>query len=300
MPRPSVTVLLLLLTLLGNLYADRLTGTVNEVQDGDTLSVDAGAGGVRVIRLHGIDCPEGGQAYTEEARDVVATRCLGQAVEVQVRSVDRAGRSVASVILPDGSDLALALVEGGYAWCYPAHGPVPEAFRAAEVIARHERLGLWQDLQPVEPWKWKPNATAPAAVPPTTLPGEITQVADGDSLTLKTADGKEHALRLYGVDAPEGGRPFSEAASAFVATATLGSTVTAQELGPPDSHGRKVARVICSDGQDLGLALVTAGLAWWQPQQAPDDALLRDAEQEARQARRGLWQDDNPKPPWMK
>ena len=299
MPRSCVAIVLLL-ALVGNLHADRYRGTVKDVQDGDTLGVDTGTGGVRVIRLHGIDCPEGGQAYTEQARDFVATRCLGKEVSIHVRSVDRAGRPVATVALADGSDLALALVENGLAWCYPAHGPAPEGFQAAEVIARHERLGLWQDLQPQAPWTWEPETTSPSPTRLVTLSGEITQVTDGDSLTLKTADGKEHALRLYGVDAPEGARPFSEAASAFVAKAALGSAVTAQVLGAPDRYGRTVARVLCGDGQDLGLALATAGLAWWQPQQAPDDALLRDAEREARQARRGLWEDEDPKPPWEK
>lgn len=282
------------------LHADSYKGPVREVQDGDTLSVDTGAGELRVIRLHGVDCPEGSQAYTKEARDFVVARCLGQEVNVHGRSVDRASRLVATVVLADGSDLALALVESGYAWCYPAHGPIPEVFQAAEVIARQERRGLWQDLQPVAPWLWR-SPRAPRAGPTSvvTLVGEITQVTDGDSLTLKTEDGTEHSLRLYGIDAPEGGRPFSEAASAFVAKAALASVIV-QVIGPLDRYGRKVGRVICADGQDLGLALVTAGLAWWQPKQAPDDALLRDAEKEARQARRGLWEDDNPKPPWEK
>ena len=299
MPR-TCAIIVLFLALVSNLRADRYSGIVKDVQDGDTLSLDTGTGGVRVIRLHGIDCPEGGQAYTEQARDFAAARCLGKKVDVQVRSIDRAGRLVATVALADGSDLALALVENGFAWCYPAHGAAPEGFQAAEVIARHERLGLWQDLQPQAPWAWAPETTPPGPAQSVTLAGEITQVTDGDSLTLKTADGKEHALRLYGVDAPEGGRPFSEAASAFVAKAALGSAVTAQVLGGPDRHGRTVARVLSGDGQDLGLALATAGLAWWQPQQAPDDALLRDAERAARQARRGLWEDEDPKPPWEK
>jgi endonuclease YncB( thermonuclease family) len=300
MPRSWVAVPLLLLGLVGGLHADRYSGPVKEVQDGDTLSVDTGAGALRVIRLHGIDCPERGQPYTQEARDFVMTHGLGQTVNVKVRNVDRDGRLVATVTLADGSDLALALVESGYAWCYPAHGPVPELFLAAETIARNERLGLWQDPQPVAPWKWKPSTATSANVAPATLSGEVVQVTDGDSLTLRTEDGTEHALRLHGVDAPEGGQPFSAAASTFVSKATLGAAVTVQEFGPPDRYGRRIARVTCADGQDLGLALVTAGLAWWQPRQAPDDALLRDAEREAREARRGLWQDDNPKPPWKK
>jgi endonuclease YncB( thermonuclease family) len=44
--------------------------------------------------------------------------------------------------------------------------------------------------------------------------------------------------------------------------------------------------------------MVKAGLAWHFKQYAKKDTDLATAEQEAREAKRGLWQHNNPTPPW--
>jgi len=102
------------------------------------------------------------------------------------------------------------------------------------------------------------------------------------------------------MDCPEGGRPFTEAAREFVEELCLKRTVLVKPTAPPDRYGRLIARIVLDDGRDLGLSLVEAGLAWWAPKAAPDDESLEKAQKEARKARLGLWQDDNPKPPWKK
>jgi micrococcal nuclease len=52
------------------------------------------------------------------------------------------------------------------------------------------------------------------------------------------------------------------------------------------------------DGRNLGRELVRAGLAWWYRPYAPKDALLAELEAEAKVAKRGLWSDQAPVPPW--
>ena len=66
----------------------------------------------------------------------------------------------------------------------------------------------------------------------------------------------------------------------------------------PTSYGRSVGEVLLSDGRSLNQALVRAGLAWWYRQYAPHDTTLAQLEAEARAARRGLWADAAPVPPW--
>ena len=61
---------------------------------------------------------------------------------------------------------------------------------------------------------------------------------------------------------------------------------------------RLVADVILPDGRNLNRELVRAGLAWWYRRYAPHDAELEALEAEARAARRGLWADPHPVPPW--
>lgn len=52
------------------------------------------------------------------------------------------------------------------------------------------------------------------------------------------------------------------------------------------------------NGRDINLELVQAGFAWWYRRYAPNDAALEAAEAKARKAKRGLWQDRQPVPPW--
>ncbi len=73
--------------------------------------------------------------------------------------------------------------------------------------------------------------------------------------------------------------------------------VIQQDYGP-DKYGRTIADVILPDGRVLNHELVKAGFAWWYRTYAPDDELLKQLEHEARAAKRGLWADANPVPPW--
>jgi micrococcal nuclease len=65
-----------------------------------------------------------------------------------------------------------------------------------------------------------------------------------------------------------------------------------------DRYKRTVAEIILPDGRNLNQELVRARLAWWYRQFAKRDSVLPALEQEARAAKRGLWSDPSPVPPW--
>jgi endonuclease YncB( thermonuclease family) len=66
-----------------------------------------------------------------------------------------------------------------------------------------------------------------------------------------------------------------------------------------DRYKRTVAEIIMPDGQSLNREIVRSGLAWWYERYARHDTVLQDdLELEARAARRGLWADPKPVPPW--
>jgi endonuclease YncB( thermonuclease family) len=65
-----------------------------------------------------------------------------------------------------------------------------------------------------------------------------------------------------------------------------------------DRYGRTVAQVILPGGKNLNHELVYAGFAWWYRKYAPNDRTLKALETGARAAKRGLWGDKNPIPPW--
>jgi endonuclease YncB( thermonuclease family) len=61
---------------------------------------------------------------------------------------------------------------------------------------------------------------------------------------------------------------------------------------------------IVLDGKDINLEQVRAGMAWhykfYENEQTPEDReLYAKAEEAARSARRGLWQDPNPVEPYQ-
>ncbi|MCC6743623.1 MAG: thermonuclease family protein [Acidobacteria bacterium] len=141
-----------------------------------------------------------------------------------------------------------------------------------------------------------PGPAAPSQAPVADFTGKVVAVADGDTITVLR--GREQIrVRLYGVDAPEDGDPYSRVAKRTTSDLVSGRTIRVDPVDT-DRYGRVVARVTTDDGRDLGQELVRSGLAWWYRRYADDDGELTRLEAEARSARRGLWADPNPVPPW--
>jgi micrococcal nuclease len=95
------------------------------------------------------------------------------------------------------------------------------------------------------------------------------------------------------VDCPEKAQDFSDRVKQFTSSKVFGTTVSVESSGL-DRYGRTVARVVVH-GEDLGLELVKAGLAWHYKQFSNDTELAK-AESAAREARVGLWSHPNPTP----
>jgi endonuclease YncB( thermonuclease family) len=64
-----------------------------------------------------------------------------------------------------------------------------------------------------------------------------------------------------------------------------------------DRYGRHVGKIYAQEVY-INLEMVKAGLAWHYKQYAKKDADLATAEQEAREAKRGLWQSSTAIAPW--
>jgi micrococcal nuclease len=67
------------------------SGQVVSVLDGDTLEVLNGHHAER-IRLNGIDCPEKGQAYGNNAKHAPSELAFGKEVTIQTHGYDKCGR----------------------------------------------------------------------------------------------------------------------------------------------------------------------------------------------------------------
>ncbi len=130
------------------------SGQVVRVLDGDTIEVLIGGRTVRV-RLHGVDCPERGQAFGTAARRFTAELCFRRTVALRSYQTDRYGRLLADVVLPDGRVLNHELLRAGLAWWYRHYAPGDLTLAALEEEARAARRGLWAEANPVPPWDYR-------------------------------------------------------------------------------------------------------------------------------------------------
>ena len=144
--------LLLLMVLLASSAHARETfvGQVTYVTDGDTLWVQADAGGpARQLRMTGMDAPEICQHGGKMARDLLAQLALHRRVAVDVAYFDRYGRGLATVRL-DGQDLGAQMVRAGQAWSYGWRGR-PGVYASEEALARQSLLGVFAAAKPESP-----------------------------------------------------------------------------------------------------------------------------------------------------
>ncbi len=116
--------------------------------------------------------------------------------------------------------------------------------------------------------------------------GRVTHVADGDTLSLRVAGGSIVRIRLAEIDTPEKGEPFANAARSELKRLVLDRDITVR-LFDIDDYGRTVGRVFVGE-TDVNAALVAKGLAVVYRRWAKDLRLFQ-LEEDARQAKRGLW-----------
>ena len=130
------------------------SGPVVSVLDGDTIEVLHNSTPER-IRLNGIDCPEKGQAFGKRAKQAASELVFGKEVTLQTHGHDKYGRTIADVLLPDGTNVNHALVKDGWCWWYRKYAPGDAALERLEREARKDNRGVWSSSNPVPPWLYR-------------------------------------------------------------------------------------------------------------------------------------------------
>lgn len=126
--------------------------------------------------------------------------------------------------------------------------------------------------------------------------GRCVGVADGDTFTLLVEGNRQEKIRLWGIDAPEGGQDFGQASKKALRSLIHNRELRVDVTGQ-DRYGRTIGKVYL--GSDyINLRMVRSGYAWHFLKYAPNDADLAAAEQAARKDRTGLWRQGNPLAPW--
>lgn len=119
---------------------------------------------------------------------------------------------------------------------------------------------------------------------------------DGDTFYYKRA-GEEVRVRVAGFDAPERGQPFSQVAKRRMMEMT--SQGANCDCYKQDRHGRSVCTVKTQHGENVATVMLAAGLGCiderFEKEASPADRWAgREALEQAKQARRGMWSQPNP------
>lgn len=148
---------------------------------------------------------------------------------------------------------------------------------------------------------------------PALLLGLVVGISDGDTLTVLTPEKQEVRVRLAEIDAPEKRQAFGQRSKQSLSDLCYQKQAKLQVVDT-DRYGRAVARVKCGvttrchlvvspssvacGGTDANAAQVQAGMAWAYTRYLEPGSAMPALQDEARTARRGLWADPSPVPPW--
>lgn len=143
------------------------------------------------------------------------------------------------------------------------------------------------------------------ALPANAWTGVVVSVHDGDTITVRRDDSEEKVrIRLHGIDAPEfpahtwKAQPYCKKAHTFVKAMLLNQPVAVIDMGY-DKYTRTVAGIVSlPQGDVIQESLLREGLAWVYPKYCRNCDQWIEIEAEARDARKGLWRQNDPVPPW--
>lgn len=285
-------------------HGELLEGKCAYVQDGDSLKLQLPGRAEEVsIRLHGIDAPEKGQAFSEESRAMLRNLTQGKNIRVDVQNTDRYGRYLGKVYVGK-TYVNLELVKAGLAWHYD--GSRDAVIEQAEAAARMAHKGLWSDTTAINPREHRKkhgtvydNRTSETPLTQevtlsistgSVLTGKCAYVQDGDSLKfIPKGETEEVRVRLHGIDAPEKGQEFSAQSREHLRKLTLKKAIRVEVLDT-DRYGRYIGKVYVGNTY-VNQEMLRAGLAWYYDHHADNrrDADLQKAQQSARSAGKGLW-----------
>lgn len=127
------------------------------------------------------------------------------------------------------------------------------------------------------------------------IKGHVVGVTDGDTLTILVNGHDQIKVRLAEIDAPEKSQSFGQRSKQILSDLCFDRDAELQKTAT-DRYGRTVAKVYCA-GVYANAEQIRAGLAWAYLKYLRDKSLL-GLENEAKNAKRGLWIDSKPVPPW--
>jgi micrococcal nuclease len=124
---------------------------------------------------------------------------------------------------------------------------------------------------------------------------EITYFYDGDTVKIKNGS-YEYKLRLTDIDAPERNQTYGKKSRRALMDFCKNAEVKVYISGT-DKYQRRLGKLHCNNVDASGF-MVKNGHAWFNRRYSMD-YMLALLEDEARENKRGLWQNQHPTPPWV-
>jgi micrococcal nuclease len=127
------------------------------------------------------------------------------------------------------------------------------------------------------------------------LKGRVVKVADGDTFTMLVRE-KQVRVRLHGIDCPEKGQDFANAAKQYLSGQIMGCEVTVKQMNT-DRYGRIIGIVFLGT-LNINEALLKEGLAWHflKYDRNPEWTSM---EATSRREKKGLWKQPDAVAPWQ-
>ena len=134
-----------------------------------------------------------------------------------------------------------------------------------------------------------------------TVEGVVTKVTDGDSILVTATNGKKMNIRLYGVDAPEVGKPeqpYGKNAQRALEEMVANKHVRLEIMAV--NKGKSTVAIVWTVENIVNKEMLKHGWAWAYRKELESSYASEyiDLEDQARKERRGLWEESNPQPPW--
>lgn len=128
--------------------------------------------------------------------------------------------------------------------------------------------------------------------------GKAVHVSDGDTIIFQPAKGEKFKIRMYAIDAPEKSQPYGPQSTGILKNLILNENLNVEVVNI-DRYGRKVAKIYVGK-QDINAEMIRLGAAWHYRAYDKSSSYQQyeDLEKFARQNRKGLWNKNNPTPPW--
>lgn len=298
---------------------------VSRVQNADTIFVRNKAGTEKRISLSSVRQPKPSDPkqapFQADAKEFLRKKLVGKNVKVTIDGKKPASegyeeREVATVKIANNVNVALTLVEAGYASAIrhrrddDDRSPEYDALLQAEAVAQKEQKGMWSPKPPKNA-KYqdysenvqKAKMEASVLQRQKKVPAIVDFVKSASRFTvLIPRDNAKLTLVLSGIRAPRSARnpgeasePFGQEAHDF-ATRRCTQRDVEIDVETIDKVGGFIGALYINR-ENFAKVLVEEGLAKvhaYSAEQSGQGAELFAAEQKAKEARKGLWHDWDP------